>query len=101
MKGDKKRRKSMFKHGNKCRSGRQSVSKVTPSSEYVRPTAEEAELMDVDQVVHDAMASTSTSTDQKPCCCAPYSNSQSTSVLEAERQVILAEYTLYSIEIYL
>ena len=56
----------MFKRGNKCWSGCQSVSKVTPNSEYVRPTMEEAELMDVDQVVHDAMASTSTSTDQKP-----------------------------------
>ena len=68
MKGDKKRRKSMFKRGNKCGSGCQSISKVTPISEYVRPTVEEAELMDVDQVVHDAMASTSTatSTDQKP-----------------------------------
>ena len=65
MKGDKKRRKPMFKLGNKCRLGRQSVFKLTPNSEYVRPTVEEAKLMDVDPVVHDAMASTSTSTDQK------------------------------------
>ena len=66
MKGDKKRRQSMFKRGNKCGLGHHSVYNVNPNSEYVRPTVEEAELMDVDQVVHDAMASTSTSTDQKP-----------------------------------
>ena len=46
----------MFKRGKKCGQGVQNVLKVTPNSEYVRPT--------VDTVVHDAKASTSTSTDQ-------------------------------------
>ena len=47
-------------------SGRSKCLKINPNSQYVRPTVKEAELMDVHPVVHDAMASTSTSTDQKP-----------------------------------
>lgn len=61
MKGDRKKRKTMFKRGCKSGPGGQSYLKVNRHSDYVRPTVEEAELLDVDPVIHNAMASASTS----------------------------------------
>ena len=55
MKGDRKRSKGKFKPGNKFGTGRGREEKV--KIEYVRPTVEEAELMQVDPVIHNAMTS--------------------------------------------
>ena len=66
MKGDRKKKKCGFKPGNKFGLGNEKLFKTKQEAEYVRPTMEEADLMEVDMVVHEAMASTSTAEDKKP-----------------------------------
>lgn len=66
MKGDRKRKRCGFQKGHTHAKGREMGVEPALQAEYPRPSQEEAALLDVDPVMHEAMASTSTSDEERP-----------------------------------